>query len=862
MEEIYDKLSANLHNKYELVWKYKLRNSPIRFKTNASKKFVNAANEAWLLALIDLTENDYQRLSKYIRICVPYDDCTVAISIFPTGTVLMQGKTAVKWAEKFMPQICKLVTQELNLLEETESLDGSLVTDKSVTVLGICVECDSLDNSEMIACDKENCNSWIHHKCTGLTEDEARDIYLFYCKSCRCKYNLEIQYEKPIIPNSPIEKTSTPILSSKYKALAYNSSDDSSLSELEGDVSDTSNEKSVPTSPETMTPKPAKGVINKLKSLTSSLFSSSGKTPKLKSKNSNQHHMMSATSLTDLTHKEKSEFSSLSLPTKNTTPVKQINSTARSSSSNQISSKNKKSVTDDHVDVATQWDVKRCSLIDSETQCNLLDSFHKINKNDVGTQCRERRRGVSTQTTNDSRESPVKINVAVQCVNAVKQARSTQTPDTKTGRQAKSTQTPDDEKAIEISNLRKNLDACDKLRCDLTLNLEVTQEKLHLAESLLKCNGNKPNQQKHRLEYRSYNELIKECLRQEEINDKLNTKVDELLQTKNTLKNNIINLKEEINNLETHLSARDEECLQQQPHFDLEVHIKSIRMELENEYKMRASIYEQLNHANNHILELENANHRLHQENMDLLFKTNHLQKINPWTTVDECSVNSHFSVLGQAAETDPNCSKLDPNRRTHDINGKSTWEEYNSLLRQKDLPYSMVVDNDVILLENNVTPKRKNPNAIHSHRTQNPNAVPNHQNPNAIPTNRNPLDLNLPNDRTRSEDHSHNAWKKVSHSHRKSVHKQKLSQRGPRPTCKWFLQGNCHSQYCIYDHPKDARTPAPQNSTNNLNNEVPPQRKLAHHNPSRSEPHYRTAPQQINSFLSQSITRPNPSSY
>ena len=61
MEEIHSKINSSLHAKYELVWNFNQKKSPIRFKTNSTKKIVAAANEAWLLALIDLTDSTGQQ---------------------------------------------------------------------------------------------------------------------------------------------------------------------------------------------------------------------------------------------------------------------------------------------------------------------------------------------------------------------------------------------------------------------------------------------------------------------------------------------------------------------------------------------------------------------------------------------------------------------------------------------------------------------------------------------------------------------------------------------------------------------------------------------------------------------------------
>ena len=109
---------------------------------------------------------------------------------------------------------------------------------------------------------------------------------------------------------------------------------------------------------------------------------------------------------------------------------------------------------------------------------------------------------------------------------------------------------------------------------------------------------------KHRFEYRSYNELIKECLKQEEIKDKLNSKIDDPLHVKFSLNTNISQLKEEIKSLEGTLSAKDALHQHSTPRFDLEVHIKSLRSQLNDEYQER----------NNYLLQLQSANDQINSQ--------------------------------------------------------------------------------------------------------------------------------------------------------------------------------------------------------------------------------------------------------
>ena len=94
----------------------------------------------------------------------------------------------------------------IDVLLEDDSLNGSLITDKPVEILGMCAECDSPDDDFMIACDK--CNNWLHHKCVDLTEEKAREIYRYYCNNCYLKHDLQTQYDKL---STLDDKTSTPL---------------------------------------------------------------------------------------------------------------------------------------------------------------------------------------------------------------------------------------------------------------------------------------------------------------------------------------------------------------------------------------------------------------------------------------------------------------------------------------------------------------------------------------------------------------------------------------------------------------------------------------------------------------------------
>ena len=589
MEEIHSKINSSLHAKYELVWNFNQKKSPIRFKTNSTKKFVAAANEAWLLALIDLTDSEYKRLDKYIRICVPFQEDIVAISIFPTGTILFQGSTSVTWAGKFMPQICKLVSKEIDVLLADDSLNGSLITDKSVEVLGLCAECDSPDDDYMIACDK--CNNWLHHKCVGLTEEKARGIYRYYCNNCYLKYDLQTQYDK--LP-ATTDKTSTPLPDSKVKPLVYGSTEDSTLSDIRSeDLSTSSDDKNTDSSSEIDVSKKVGGVINKFKKLTTSLFSTTGATPSEKK------------SLKKYTKK----------PPPNIPKMHRGKETQDDTASNHYTSVHSR---DNSVGLTTDTSsTPRLSLdnarnVDASIQCDLNVEPSKSN---ISVQCAiPPTDNAETQITTKSSSSQYdikKCNVRTQTIDiSTKDPKAVTTPKKDIGtqctKQLKShsfTQTPEDDRTIVIHNLQTEIQTLKSQNDDTTMQLQTIAEKLAIAESLLQCTGDK-KQRKHRLEYRSYNELIKECLKQEEIKDKLNSKIDDLLHVKFSLNTNISQLKEEIKSLEGTLSAKDALHQHSTPRFDLEVHIKSLRSQLNDEYQER----------NNYLLQLQGANDQINSQ--------------------------------------------------------------------------------------------------------------------------------------------------------------------------------------------------------------------------------------------------------
>ena len=199
------KLEEFTPGNYRLDWAAS-NEAPIRFKITTTKDSAIILNHIWAKAISKVTGSKYTTKDKYLRLNTDFLDDTVTFTIYPNGTVMLQGNSSHKWADRYIEKIYKLIQcdiednkQDLNKNEESSLLDES-----TIEVKGICAVCDQEDNDEMIHCDIKSCNAWVHNKCDGLSEEEAQEIEPYYCKHCRSTYNLKISPRKNLSYSSDI----------------------------------------------------------------------------------------------------------------------------------------------------------------------------------------------------------------------------------------------------------------------------------------------------------------------------------------------------------------------------------------------------------------------------------------------------------------------------------------------------------------------------------------------------------------------------------------------------------------------------------------------------------------------------------
>ena len=99
-----DDLRKLIPEKYLLV-----NTNPIVIRSLMPRKLSSALNEVWVSALIEATAVNEIRSDKYIRFNVTENDDTVAISIYPTNTIMIQGHEAISLATKIMENFCTKV---------------------------------------------------------------------------------------------------------------------------------------------------------------------------------------------------------------------------------------------------------------------------------------------------------------------------------------------------------------------------------------------------------------------------------------------------------------------------------------------------------------------------------------------------------------------------------------------------------------------------------------------------------------------------------------------------------------------------------------------------------------------------------
>ena len=236
MNAIKAKLQNCTPGDYRLHWNA-TRTQPIRYKIITSKQTAEKLNIIWSKELAKATGCKYVIGPQYIRINADYLEDTVTFSIFPNGTIMIQGKNSYIWLDENMEKICKKVQSEIedskSTLNESNDLDessDSSIFENSISIKGICIVCNQEDDDEMFHCNIKTCNAWVHYKCDGLDENEASDMPIYYCKFCRNTYNLKI-------PRRQLNVTENSVSSKILTSVGLPSlSPDDSLNEIESSI--------------------------------------------------------------------------------------------------------------------------------------------------------------------------------------------------------------------------------------------------------------------------------------------------------------------------------------------------------------------------------------------------------------------------------------------------------------------------------------------------------------------------------------------------------------------------------------------------------------------------------------------------
>ena len=90
---------------YKAIWVGN-PNEPLRFKLCNKNVSVKTLNMIWAEVLSSVTGNNYIEGEHYTRIHSNIGKGTVAISIYPTGTVMFQGKCSLSWLHKNIVLVC------------------------------------------------------------------------------------------------------------------------------------------------------------------------------------------------------------------------------------------------------------------------------------------------------------------------------------------------------------------------------------------------------------------------------------------------------------------------------------------------------------------------------------------------------------------------------------------------------------------------------------------------------------------------------------------------------------------------------------------------------------------------------------
>ena len=106
------KLKACTPQYYKLVWDGKY-NEPIRHKINSPNLAIEILNNIWIEILEKYTGSISIPCEKYTRLNVNCEKDTIAILVYPNGTIMYQGNTVVSWADSHLENISKQVQLEI-----------------------------------------------------------------------------------------------------------------------------------------------------------------------------------------------------------------------------------------------------------------------------------------------------------------------------------------------------------------------------------------------------------------------------------------------------------------------------------------------------------------------------------------------------------------------------------------------------------------------------------------------------------------------------------------------------------------------------------------------------------------------------
>ena len=209
LKNLSEKLQHNIPGNYRLDWAGTLK-SPIRYKTNTTKDTAKVLNIIWANAISKVTGCKYVTEGKYIRLNSDYLDDTITFTIYTSGTIMIQGNSSLKWADRYIDKLYKLIQSDIeDQKSEMNKTGESSILEQTFEVKGVCALCDEEDDDEMMHCDIKTCNAWVHNKCEGLNEQQAREVKPYYCRHCRSTYNLKIT-RKTISDALPISSTQPP----------------------------------------------------------------------------------------------------------------------------------------------------------------------------------------------------------------------------------------------------------------------------------------------------------------------------------------------------------------------------------------------------------------------------------------------------------------------------------------------------------------------------------------------------------------------------------------------------------------------------------------------------------------------------